>query len=100
VRQVQRPSCEGSTLPLLLTVCTIKDALMLLLKGATYLETPKHDSVVKVQKQATDSIVHLFNCVNMRSGGASSPCLKAGAFALALGKGESRVWYICSAPIG
>ena len=48
MRQVPRPSCEGSTLPFLLTVCTLKDALMLLLKGATYLETPKHDSVVKV----------------------------------------------------
>ncbi len=33
----------------MLTVCTLKDALMLLLKGAAYLETPKHDSVVKVQ---------------------------------------------------
>jgi hypothetical protein len=49
VRQGQRPSCEGSTIPFRLTVCTLKDALMLLLKGATYLETPKHASVVKVQ---------------------------------------------------
>jgi hypothetical protein len=50
VRQVQRPSCEGSTLPSMLTVCTVKGALMLLFKGATSLETPKHDAVLKVQK--------------------------------------------------
>jgi hypothetical protein len=31
---VPRPSCEGSTLPFLLTVCTLKDALMLLTAGS------------------------------------------------------------------
>ena len=48
MRRGLRPSCEGSTLPLPLTVCTVKDALMLLLKGANNLETPKHDRVGKV----------------------------------------------------
>ena len=92
VRQVPRPSCEGSTLPFLLTVCTLKDALMLLLKGATYLETPKHDSVVKVQaawqttRKATYSIAQVSKRINMRRGGAASPVRKHGAFALALGK--------------
>jgi hypothetical protein len=32
----------------MLTVGTLKDALMLVLKGATYLETPKHAVVLRV----------------------------------------------------
>ena len=80
MRQVQRPSCEGSTLPLLLTVCTVKDALMLLLKGATYLETPKHDSVLKVQKQAICSVSNQAGLVNTRNGRRFIPITEVKVF--------------------
>ena len=46
---------RASTLPFTLTVCTLKDALMLLFKGATYLETPKHDSVLKGTSHLIDT---------------------------------------------
>ena len=62
MRQVQR-ALTSFYASFSLIICTIKKALMLLLKGATYLETPKHDSVLQVQslrgiptRQASDSI--------------------------------------------
>ena len=64
---------------------------MLLLKGATYLETPKHDMIVKVQTawcRPGGRLLLVYSNQAQQSraaGGASFSSLKAEAFALALG---------------